>query len=39
MRGKIKLFGLDALVNMAAAAGLVVPWQVRKPRISSRKAF
>jgi len=25
MRGKINLFGLDALVNMAAAAGLVLP--------------
>ncbi|KVG62046.1 helix-turn-helix domain-containing protein [Burkholderia cenocepacia] len=29
MRGKINLFGLDALVNMAAAAGLRVDLQVR----------
>jgi predicted XRE-type DNA-binding protein len=28
MRGKINLFGLDALVNMAAAAGLHVEMQV-----------
>jgi predicted XRE-type DNA-binding protein len=30
MRGKINLFGLDALVNMATAAGLQVEMQVRK---------
>jgi predicted XRE-type DNA-binding protein len=30
MRGKINLFGLDALVNMAAAAGLHVEIRVRK---------
>jgi len=30
MRGKINLFGLDALVNMAAAAGLHVEMRVRK---------
>jgi len=30
MRGKINLFGLDALVNMAGAAGLHVRVQVRK---------
>ena len=30
MRGKINLFGLDALVNMAAAAGLHVELRVRK---------
>ena len=30
MRGKIDLFGLDALVNMAAAAGLRVEIKVRK---------
>ncbi len=30
MRGKINLFGLDALVNMAAAAGLHVEMQVRE---------
>ncbi|WP_022948739.1 helix-turn-helix domain-containing protein [Methylohalobius crimeensis] len=28
MRGKIQLFGLDALVNMAASAGLHVELQV-----------
>jgi len=28
MRGKINLFGLDALVNMAAAAGLHVEMRV-----------
>ena len=30
MRGKINLFGLDALVNMAAAAGLRVEMRVLK---------
>ncbi|AOI78248.1 MULTISPECIES: helix-turn-helix domain-containing protein [Burkholderia] len=30
MRGKINLFALDALVNMAAAAGLHVELQVRE---------
>ena len=30
MRGKINLFGLDALVNMAAAAGLHVEMSVLK---------
>jgi predicted XRE-type DNA-binding protein len=30
MRGKIDLFGLDALVNMAAKAGLCVKLCVRK---------
>ena len=30
MRGKINLFALDALVNMAAAAGLYVEISVRK---------
>ncbi|HEP6429896.1 helix-turn-helix domain-containing protein [Burkholderia cenocepacia] len=29
MRGKINLFGLDALVNMASAVGLRVDLQVR----------
>jgi predicted XRE-type DNA-binding protein len=29
MRGKINLFGLDALVNMAVAAGLQVELQIR----------
>ncbi|HMN34310.1 helix-turn-helix domain-containing protein [Denitratimonas tolerans] len=29
MRGKINLFALDALVNMAAAAGLHIEMQVR----------
>jgi predicted XRE-type DNA-binding protein len=31
MRGKIDLFGLDALVNMAAAAGLHVELRVLEP--------
>jgi predicted XRE-type DNA-binding protein len=30
MRGRIDLFGLDTLVNMAAAAGLHVEMRVRK---------
>lgn len=30
-RGKIDLFGLDALVNMAAAAGLHIDLQVSEP--------
>ena len=30
MRGKINLFGIDALVNMAAAAGLHVEIRVRQ---------
>ena len=30
MRGKIHVFGLDALVNMATAAGLRVKLSVRK---------
>jgi predicted XRE-type DNA-binding protein len=30
LRGKIDVFGLDALVNMAAAAGLRVQLSVRK---------
>jgi predicted XRE-type DNA-binding protein len=30
MRGKIDVFGLDALVNMAAAAGLRVTLSIRK---------
>lgn len=30
MRGKINLFGLDALVNMATAAGLQVEIKVRE---------
>jgi predicted XRE-type DNA-binding protein len=38
MRGKINLFGLDALVNMATAAGLSVELQVRKRRSTPRKA-
>jgi predicted XRE-type DNA-binding protein len=29
MRGKINLFGLDALVNMAAAAGMHIEMHVR----------
>lgn len=31
-RGKVDLFGLDALVNMAATAGLRVEMHVREPR-------
>jgi predicted XRE-type DNA-binding protein len=31
MRGKIELFGLDGLVNMAAAAGLHVEMHVAHP--------
>ena len=31
MRGKINLFGLDALVNMASAAGLHVELRVLEP--------
>jgi len=30
MRGKINLFGLDALVNMAGAAGLHVDMRIRQ---------
>ncbi len=30
MRGKISLFGLDALVNMATAAGLHIEMRVRE---------
>ncbi|MCZ2098426.1 MAG: XRE family transcriptional regulator [Anaerolineae bacterium] len=30
MRGKINLFGLDALVNMAAAAGLYIDLRIRE---------
>ncbi|TDR81527.1 helix-turn-helix domain-containing protein [Paludibacterium purpuratum] len=30
MRGKIDLFGLDALVNMAAAAGLYVEMHIKE---------
>jgi predicted XRE-type DNA-binding protein len=31
MRGKINVFGLDALVNMAAAAGLHIAMRVLEP--------
>lgn len=31
MRGKINLFGLDALVNMATAAGLHIEMRVLQP--------
>ncbi len=31
MRGKINLFGLDALVNMATAAGLHVEMRILEP--------
>ena len=30
MRGKINLFGLDALVNMSAAAGLHIEMRIRE---------
>lgn len=33
MRGKINLFGLDALVNMAAAAGLHPELRVQEPAV------
>ncbi|WP_431285568.1 helix-turn-helix domain-containing protein [Humitalea sp. 24SJ18S-53] len=33
-RGKVDLFGLDALVNMAATAGLRVEMHVREPRVT-----
>ena len=33
MRGKIQLFGLDALVNMATAAGLRIEMQISQPTI------
>lgn len=33
-RGKVDLFGLDALVNMAATAGLRVEMQVCEPRVT-----
>ena len=32
MRGKVGLFGLDALVNMATAAGLKVELRVHEPK-------
>lgn len=32
MRGKVGLFGLDALVTMATAAGLQVELHVREPK-------
>lgn len=31
MRGKVNLFGLDALVNMAAAAGMYLELRVLEP--------
>jgi predicted XRE-type DNA-binding protein len=34
-RGKVDLFGLDALVNMAATAGLRVEMQVREHRVAA----
>jgi len=36
MRGKINLFSLDALVNMAAAAGLRVEMRLREAAYTSR---
>jgi predicted XRE-type DNA-binding protein len=30
MRGKINLFGLDALVNMAAAAGMHIDMRIQE---------
>ena len=32
MRGKINLFGLDALVNMAAAAGMHIDMRIQETR-------
>lgn len=37
LRGKISLFGLDALVNMAAASGLLVELRVTKPRAAAKR--
>ena len=34
-RGKVDLFGLDALVNMAATAGLRVEMQIRDTGVSA----
>ena len=38
MRGKINLFGIDALVNMAAAAGMQVEMRVRADKVRSKLA-
>ena len=38
MRGKINLFGIDALVNMAAAAGLQVEMRVRADKVRAKLA-
>ncbi len=37
MRGKIDLFSLDALMDMATAAGLEPHVSIKKPRASSRR--
>ena len=37
MRGKIDLFSLDALIDMATAAGLEPHLTIKKPRVSKRK--
>ena len=37
MRGKIDLFSLDALMDMATAAGLEPHVAIRKPRVSKRR--
>jgi hypothetical protein len=36
MRGKIDLFGLDTLVNMAAAAGLQVEMRIAEAALANR---
>lgn len=39
MRGKINLFGLDALVNMAAAAGLHIEMRISEAGLTSSIAW
>lgn len=39
MRGKINLFGLDALVNMATAAGLHIEMHVLEAACMVREGF
>jgi len=37
MRGKINLFGLDALINMAVAMGLRVDLHVHEPQVAPQE--
>jgi predicted XRE-type DNA-binding protein len=37
MRGKINLFSLDALIDMAAAAGLEPHVAIKKPKVSRKR--